>query len=206
MLNLPAFLPALERTQINALYASSQPFLRITGFNRCDWRRNAHDKRAGPWRYEAVYEVLDHSVWKSSGEVLYFLVDADQRLKLVGESGTRLGQRWRISPMHRVEDNAFLGKRGLFHSSAFAMLQTAFESGQTPLYTVSAIFRPQIDRLAHELGGPLYRATLSPEKPNKVAKNVERWICQLLGRDHLWNIADTPAGAPDMESENRVRF
>ena len=111
---------SLNLQTIQALTAAATPFLRIDGIKPVSWCRNVQSgSRFGPWRYQAVFAELDGKTWQREGEVIYFVTDRQSQLRRVGESGGRLKDRWRMSPMHDVTTRAPLGRKALFHSTAW---------------------------------------------------------------------------------------
>lgn len=150
-----AELPPAAAAGVSALLAAATPFLRITHVKRRDWCRDTQDKRHGPWRYRAHFDVLDAAVWSRSGEVLYLAYDALGRLRLAGESSRRLKDRWRESPMHAVGTRLPLGERALFHTTSWPAIEAAFDAGEQPPFTVSALFSDDLEVVCRQAGGPL---------------------------------------------------
>lgn len=177
---------------VNKLVAASKPFIRINGANKLDWCRvmkKPNDRRIGPWHYSPDYHVLDEKVWNQLGEVLYFVTDSKNQVRLVGESAKKLKDRWRTSPMFDTETSAPLGKRSLFHSSAWPAIEAGFDRGDSSQFTLSAIFRPELQNQCVSLGGPFLALLEKPETDlRRLAYHVEQWVCSLSndGLD-LWN-------------------
>ena len=177
---------------VNKLISASTPFIRINSADRFDWRRVMKDPknvRNGPWSYRAVYDVLDDNIWSQKGEVLYFVVDAINQLRLVGQSKNKLKDRWRTSPMFDVKTLASLGEKSLFHTSAWPEIEAGFEKGEKTKYTVRAIFRNDLERECRSIGGPFLPLIEIPETDkHRLSYHVEQWICSLsnCGVD-LWN-------------------
>lgn len=167
---------------LSNLLAASKPFLRIDGASPCAWRRNVQQgSRRGPWRYEARYKVLDAACWARSGAVLYFVTDKTGALRLVGESSRRLKDRWRLSPMHDVQTNEYLGSHALFHSSAWGVIESGLDD-EPPPFTVSALFEHDLMRL---VGGSA-EALAAPGE--HLCKRMEAAILSRMGqRLRLWN-------------------
>lgn len=183
--------------EVHALLAAATPFLRINGAERVDWCRDIKDpkdSRIGPWRYRAAFEVLNPEVWERSGEVLYFVTDAQERLRLVGQSKDRLKTRWRTSPMHDVISRAPLGVRALFHTTAWPALERALDNGERPPFTVSALFRNELETVCRKTGGKLGDALQKPETAlQRLSYHVETAICRLTwDGPPLWNKQKVP--------------
>lgn len=177
-----------------ALLSAATPFLRITEVMRRDWCRNTKNKRYGPWRYQARFDLLDRVAWGRRGEVLYFATDAQARVRLVGESSTRLKDRWRETPMHEVVTRAPLGEHALFHSTSWPAIESAFDAGERPPFTVSALFRPELEAVCDRVGGALAAAAALPRtERHGLAWHVESWVCTLKKSAGLplWNVMKT---------------
>ena len=179
---------------VNKLVANSTPFIRINSLDRYEWCRvmeNPKDKRIGPWKYRAVYDVLSEKVWSQRGEVLYFVVDSMNKLRLVGQSANRLKDRWKPVPMFDSKTQASLGMRSLFHTSAWPAIEAGFskdDKGQKQ-YTVSAIFRADLERECRSIGGDLLSLLTVPETDHRrLSYRVEQWVCSLSNQGlALWN-------------------
>lgn len=183
---------AVASPVLQELVDAAHPFLRITGVERVSWCRdiaNPRNKRIGPWKYKAQFAVLDDSVWSRKGEVLYFATDAGGRLRLVGQSSRRLKDRWRTSPMHDVQTRRPLGQWALFHTTSWPEIERGLDAGEAPPFTVSAIFRDELQVLCERTGGPLAAALACPEtRLHRLSYHVETWICgQSRAGLHLWN-------------------
>lgn len=181
-----------QPSELVALLNAATPFLRINDVARMDWCRvmlDPSDSRIGPWKYRAVYEVLDEKVWKTSGEVLYFITNVNQTLRLVGQSKDRLKTRWRTSPMFEASTKAPLGEQALFHSSTWPAIEKGLVEGERPPFTVSAIFREKLIEICKKTGGPLEKALRQPEmNSQRLSYHVETWICSLSSAGlNLWN-------------------
>lgn len=177
---------------VNKLIATSTPFIRINSADRFDWCRvmtDPEDKRIGPWHYRAVYDVLDKNIWSQKGEVLYFVVDEINQLRLVGQSKNKLKDRWRTPPMFDVKTLMPLGEKSLFHTSAWPEIEAGFEKGEKMKYTVRAIFRNDLERECRSIGGPFLPLIEIPETDkHRLSYHVEQWICSLSNRGFdLWN-------------------
>lgn len=174
---------------LNKLVRRATPFLRINGATPMAWRRNVKSGgRAGPWPYKAQYSVISEPTWRRTGEVIYFVTDGTQRLRLVGQSSSRLMDRWRVSPMHDVLTSQPLGQEALFHSSAWPAIERGFDKEGGP-FTVSALFRQDLEQICRDIGGPLAVALDTPEEGSRLLSyHVETWVCGLSrsGLD-LWN-------------------
>ncbi len=169
---------------IHTLTAAATPFLRVDGIKPVTWCRNVQSgPRFGPWQYEAVFHELDSKTWQREGEVLYFVTDSQQQLRMVGESSRRLKDRWRMSPMHDVTTRASLGRRALFHSTAWAAIERGVASEASP-FTVSALF---CDDLAQLLS--LHDAMDSlPSTQDHLSRRTEAAILAAMGATRrLWN-------------------
>lgn len=169
---------------IQALTAGATPFLRIDGVMPVHWCRNVQSgPRFGPWRFEAVFAELDGRIWQREGEVLYFVTDGAGRLRMVGESGRRLKDRWRLSPMHDVQTRAPLGRKALFHSTAWGGIERGL-GNEVPPFVVSALFRDDLAKLlaAHGAMGAL------PQTDDHLCRRTEEAILAHLGGSAgLWN-------------------
>lgn len=182
-----------ESAGLCALLAAAHPVLRITAIERCDWRRvmsNPKDKRIGPWKYRAHFDVLDENRWGNAGEVLYLVTDAAGGLRLVGQSKDKLKTRWRTSPMFHVDTLEPLGTHALFHTSSWPAIEKGFEGADDkPPFTVSALFRDELEAVcrAHPVFAPV-RA--QPETHlQRLSLHVESWVCALRHPRPLWNKA-----------------
>lgn len=177
---------------VNKLVQASKPFIRITGAKKFDWCRvmtKPTDPRIGPWHYCPDYQVLDERVWNQLGEVLYFVTDSLGKVRLVGESAKRLKDRWRTSPMFDIKTSAPLGRRSLFHSSAWPAIEAGFGLGDSSQFTIHAIFRPELQELCLAMGGPFMALLEKPETDRyRLAYHVEQWVCSLSAQGlNLWN-------------------
>lgn len=178
----------MDQHTLSSFLAASKPFLRIEGASRRAWRRNVQQgSRIGPWRYEAKYKVLDEACWSRTGAVLYFVVNKTGELRLVGESSRRLKDRWRLSPMHDVHTNQYLGTHALFHSSAWGAIERGLDE-EPPPFTVSALFEPE---LLQVMGA---KAESLPATDAHYCKRAETAILGSLGKQlRLWNKAGVAA-------------
>lgn len=169
---------------IQALITAATPFLRVDGVKPAIWCRNVQGgPRFGPWQYEAVFTELDNHTWQREGEVIYFVTDAQQRLRLVGESSRKLNDGWRMSPMHDVETRAHLGRKALFHSTAWGAIESGI-SAEAPPFTVSALFRDDLQTLIAELGV----AEDLPQSQGPLCRRTESAILASVGATwKLWN-------------------
>lgn len=178
----------MDQQTLTTLLTAATPFLRIDGASGRAWRRNVQKgSRSGPWRYEAKYKVLDEGCWARTGAVLYFVTDSAGSLRLVGESSRRLKDRWRLSPMHDVQTNEFLGSHALFHSSAWSAIERGLDD-EPPPFTVSALFEPDLLRI-------LNSAVESLPVPDKhLCRRVESAVLSKMGKPlRLWNKAGVTA-------------
>lgn len=122
---------------LNKLVRRATPFLRINGATPMAWRRNVKSGgRAGPWRYKAHYSVISEPTWRRTGEVIYFVTDGTQRLRLVGQSSRRLMDRWRVSPMHDVLTCSHLDKRRYFTAARGLQSSVALTRSGAPSLSV----------------------------------------------------------------------
>lgn len=178
----------MDQHTLSILLTASKPFLRIDGASRRAWRRNVQQgSRRGPWRYEAKYKVLDEACWSRSGAVLYFVADKAGSLRLVGESSRRLKDRWRLSPMHDVHTNEYLGSHALFHSSAWGAIECGLDD-EPPPFTVSALFEPELSRILGAMAESL------PAPDAHLCRRVETTILTSMGKQlRLWNKAGVAA-------------
>lgn len=147
------------------------------------------DGRTGPWKYRARVDVLDQRTWDRPGEVIYFVTDAKGSLRLAGQSMSKLKGRWKLAPMHRVDNHQPLGERALFHTSSWPQIERAFDAGEQPPYVVSAIFGEELQALCKSAGGPLAELLAKPQTHHqRLAYHVESWICGLKRAGlPLWN-------------------
>ncbi len=180
----------MNSTIVQTLLDSAKPFLRITGVQRQDWCRNVEKgARRGPWRYQAVYEVLDQKVWSLWGEVLYMVEDAQGTLRMVGQSSRRLKDRWRVSPMFDLERRSQIG-HALFHSTAWPAIERAFDD-EAPPFTVRAVFRDTLERLQREGAADLVAMGRASDN---LAEAVEKHLLATVGGpSRLWNRAGVGA-------------
>jgi hypothetical protein len=181
-----------EPRELQELLDQATPFLAITAVEQCRWCRvmeDPKDPRCGPWSYRAVSSVTSLSTWNRLGEVLYFVRDSIGRLRLVGQSKDRLKTRWRESPMFHADTKQALGRHALFHSSTWPAIEKALKAGEAPPFTVSAIFRPDLQEACARIGGTLRPLLELPEtRLHRLSYHVETWICSLSrGRLNLWN-------------------
>lgn len=169
---------------INALTSAATPFLRVDGIRNLAWCRNVQSgPRFGPWQFEAVFTELESKTWQREGEVIYFVTDSQQRLRLVGESSRRLKDRWRVSPMHDVATRAPLCRKALFHSTAWGAIERGI-SDEAPPFTVSALFHDDLARLLTQHG-----VTDSLPHPDQhLCRRAEAAILAAVGTtERLWN-------------------
>jgi hypothetical protein len=178
----------VDQHNLTTLLAAATPFLRIDGASPRAWRRNVQKgPRLGPWRYEAKYKVLDEACWARTGAVLYFVTDSAGLLRLVGESSRRIKDRWRLSPMHDVQTNEFLGGHALFHSSAWSAIERGLDD-EPPPFTVSALFEPDLSRILSSAAESL------PAPDTHLCRRVEAAILRNMGKPlRLWNKAGVAA-------------
>ena len=185
-------LPPADAAVLAALFQATQPFLRIKGADRIDWRRvmkNPRDARIGPWKWRAKFDVMDAYTWNREGEVLYFVSDGQGSVRAVGQSNDRLKTRWKEVPMSRIHDASPMGQRGLFHTTAWPAIEAELNKGESTAYTVSAIFRDELTPLCQRIGGPLAQALEVQETRHKrLSYHVETWVCGLKYHGlPLWN-------------------
>lgn len=169
---------------IRTLIDEATPFLRIEGVKPVTWCRNVQrGPRFGPWQFEAVFRELDGATWRREGEVIYFVTDSQNRLRLVGESSRRLKDRWRMSPMHDVANRAPLGRRALFHSTAWRAIEGGLDA-EVPPFTVRALFREDVAQLLSSLG----EIDLLPSPDEHLCRRLEAAILAAVGATgELWN-------------------
>jgi hypothetical protein len=185
-------LPATDAAILDELVRATQPFLKIKGADRIDWRRVMQDPkngRNGPWKWRARYDVLDESTWSRDGEALYLVVDCQGTVRMVGQTTDCLKTRWKEVPMYRAQDKVSMGCKGLFHTTGWPAIEAVLDQSETKTYTVAAIFRSELDAVCRRVGGPLATALQAPEtKHRKLSYHVETWICGLKQRGlPLWN-------------------
>ena len=169
---------------IHALMDAATPFLRVEGIKPVTWCRNVQSgPRFGPWQYEAVFSELDNKTWQREGEVIYFVTDSQQRLRLVGESSRRLKDRWRMSPMHEVTTRAPLGRKALFHSTAWGAIERGI-AVEAPPFTVRALFRDDVARLLTSVEAMNHL----PASDEHLCRRTESAILAAVGASgRLWN-------------------
>jgi hypothetical protein len=145
--------------------------------------------RIGPWKYRAVYDVLSEEIWSQRGEVLYFVVDSMNQLRLVGQSANRLKDRWKPVPMFDSNTQASLNMHSLFHTSAWPAIEAGFSNDDKGQYTVRAIFRADLERECRSIGGDLLSLLAVPETNlRRLSYHVEQWVCSLSDQGlALWN-------------------
>jgi len=192
---------ASERSSLHQLLAAATPFLRITDVKPEEWCRvmkNPKDGRIGPWKYAAEYVVLDQKTWDRPGEVIYFVVDPENRVRLVGQSMSKLNVRWKKAPMYDVKSRRPLGRKALFHTSSWPAIETGFMSAERPPFTVSALFRDCLEPLCRAAESSLSETLLLPETHlQRLSFHVETWVCSLaFGTYKLWNKQKVGVAAP----------
>lgn len=184
----------MNQQTIQALTTAATPFLRVDGIKRVTWCRNVQSgPRFGPWQYEAEFSELDGRTWQREGEVIYFVTDRQQQLRLVGESGRRLKDRWRMSPMHDVATRTPLGRKALFHSTAWGAIERGIAE-EVPPFTVSALFSEDLARLLAQHGA----MESLPRSDEHLCRRTESAILAAVGATgRLWNkkgVVGTRAG------------
>lgn len=181
-----------EASSLGLLLSSATPFLRISDVSRHDWCRvmqNPRDGRFGPWKYLANMEVLNADVWGRGGEVIYFVTDSQKRLRLVGQSMSRLKGRWKLAPMYDPNSLRPLGRKALFHTSSWPAIEAGLLAGEPPPFEVSALFRNELDVVCSSAGESLAAIRSTPETHlQRLSYHVETWVCSLdFGSHPLWN-------------------
>ena len=181
-----------DTSSLQSLLAAATPFLLISDVKREDWcrvMRDLKDGRIGPWKYTAQYTVRDQKVWDRPGEVIYFVTDSESRLRLVGQSMSKLNVRWKKAPMYDVKSRRPLGRKALFHTSSWPAIEAGFVSGERPPFTVSALFRDHLEPICGASIGPLAEVLEMPETHlHRLSFHVESWVCSLdYGWHRLWN-------------------
>jgi hypothetical protein len=186
-----------EKDLLRELTSSATPFLRITGAKREPWCRvmqSESDGRIGPWDFVADFDVLNAQVWSRQGEVLYFVTDAEGDLRLVGQSMSKLGGRWKTVPMYDIKTKKPFGRKALFHTSSWPAIEEGLQSNDPPPFLVSALFRPELEKLCRSSTGYL-RSTLELPQTHlhRLSYHVETWICSFDYRPKpLWNKDKVP--------------
>ena len=109
-------------------------------------------------------------------------------MRLVGKASKNLKGRWRTSPMHDVVSGEPLGRWALFHSTAWPAIEDGFEV-EAPPFVVSALFRPELERLCLSGDASLQKALLKPETAKTcLAFHVEQLILSSMRTPlALWN-------------------
>jgi len=189
----------LDHQDLDSLIALASPFIRITGATKESWCRvmtKENDGRIGPWDYVASYEVISESTWKRDGEVIYFVTDRSGTLRLVGQSSAKLRWRWKTVPMFSTASKQSLNRKALFHTSSWPAIEAGLRSSEPPPFTVSALFRPELERFCHSARSALRDCLYMPEtRLHRLSYHVETWVCEL---DHwpnpLWNKDKVPHG------------
>lgn len=181
-----------ETSDLQSLLVAATPFLLINDVKQEDWCRvmdDPKDSRIGPWKYMAQYTVLNQTVWDRPGEVIYFVTDSNSRLRLVGQSMSKLKGRWRKSPMFDVESKKPLGKKALFHTSSWPAIEEGISSGDRPPFAVAALFRDHLESICKVSTGSLAETLKKPQTHRKrLSYHVESWVCSLdYGKHRLWN-------------------
>lgn len=181
-----------DQTALRSILRAATPFLRIKSATRTDWCRvmeDPNDSRFGPWSFVADFDTLDLSTWRRPGEVLYFVTDAQERLSLVGQSMSRLGGRWKTVPMFDVRSRLPLGRKALFHTSSWPAIEQGLRNADPPSFTVSAIFRADLEPICRSAAGSLRGVLSKPETHlQRMSYHVETWVCALdHGASPLWN-------------------
>lgn len=169
---------------LDAMIAAATPFLRVDGLVPISWCRNVQrGSRFGPWQFEAVFKELDGDTWLREGEVIYFVTDHQQRLRLIGESSRRLKDRWRLSPMHDVATRAPLGRKALFHSTAWGAIERGI-AAEAPPFTVRALFRDDLEGLLTQHGV----MDSLPSSNDHLCRRTESAILSMVGKTgRMWN-------------------
>ncbi len=182
----------MNLTTIQALIAVATPFLSVDGIQPVTWCRNVRSgARFGPWQYDAAFTELNSLVWQRAGEVIYFVTDNQRQLRLVGQSSRRLKDRWRVSPVHDVATRAPLGRKALFHSTAWGAIERGIAT-EAPPFTVSALFRDDLARLLIQLGAN----NDLPSTQEHLCRRTELAILARVGLAwKLWNRKDVGISA-----------
>jgi hypothetical protein len=188
---------SIDRQNLHSLISTATPFIRITSAERESWCRvmkDENDGRIGPWDFVATFEVLDDSTWKRKGEVIYFVTDNSGVLRLVGQSMSKLNGRWKTVPMSSTTSKQRLNRKALFHTSSWPAIESGLRAAEPPPFTVSALFRPELERLCRSAKGSLNGCLDIPEThPQRLSYHVETWVCELDHRPNpLWNKDKVP--------------
>ena len=124
----------------------------------------------------------------------YFVTDSTKKLRLVGQSMSKLKGRWKTVPMSSVETQRKLGRKALFHTSSWPAIESGLRDAEPPPFTVSAIFRPELESLCRSSTGSLRNCLSIPESHRqRLSYHVETWVCQLDHRPRpLWNKDKVP--------------
>lgn len=189
-----------DKESLRSLLSAATPFLHIKDAKQEAWCRlmkNPKDGRIGPWQYRANYMVLDQKTWDRQGEVIYFVVDALERLRLVGQSMSKLNVRWKRAPMYDVSSLRPLGTKALFHTSSWPAIEAGFKANERPPFIVKALFRDRLEPLCRNAKGALSKTLNEPETHlQRLSFHVETWVCSLDFETYrLWNkqkVSDAP--------------
>lgn len=186
-----------DQESLRSLLSAATPFLHITDAKQEAWCRvikDPKDSRIGPWQYRADYTVLDQKTWDRPGEVIYFVVDALERLRLVGQSMSKLNVRWKLAPMYDVSSLRPLGSRALFHTSSWPAIEAGFSANERPPFTVAALFRDRLEALCRSANGSLSKTLRERETHlQRLSFHVETWVCSLDFETYrLWNRQKVP--------------
>ena len=159
---------------------------------------NPNDFRLGPWR-AANWLILDDTLYRAGGQVLYFLTDSHGRVRYIGESKNRLRTRWRTPPLAGPAD----GRPGehIFHNVAWPKIEEAllhdpacapFHVSAIPLSDLHALVERHPDLRAFIEG-----ATKGAESAKHLSWHIETWLCEQPAlRQTLWNVAKRGPKAP----------
>lgn len=181
-----------DRLSLQELLAAATPFIRIEGATPLPWCRvmeKPKDPRIGPWQYVAHFDVLSQSTWGRKGEVVYFVTDACGELRLVGQSMSKLGGRWKTVPMFDARTQKPMGRKALFHTSSWPAVETGLRSSDPPPFTGSALFREALEPICRRASSSLAGVLPKPETHlHRLSYHVESWVCSLNhGSTRLWN-------------------
>jgi hypothetical protein len=187
-------------SDVRPLLSLGRPTLRIIGVEPINWCRMTRDSRLGPWKYRALFEVLDPAAWRRRGQVVYFLTDRTDRVRHVGQSTNRLQDRWRESPMADCSTGSKLNMRALFHLTAWPAIEQEVDQGEIIDFTVNALSQDDLETAFQRSTGELKALTTTLTQAGEMSKLMEQWLIgRLRSTGILWNRQHATETAPAEE-------